>query len=40
MKNLIVVFRLIVLLVVLVPAGARGDDTVIESKLWHVVQSI
>jgi hypothetical protein len=32
MKNLIAVFRLIVLLIVLVPAGARGDDTVIELR--------
>ena len=32
MKNLIVVFRLIVLVTVLFPAGARGDDTVIELR--------
>jgi hypothetical protein len=32
MKNSIAVFRLIVLLIVLVPAGARGDDTVIELR--------
>ena len=32
MKNLIAIFRLIVLLMVLVPAGAWGDDTVIELR--------
>jgi Cupredoxin-like domain len=32
MKNLTAVFRLIVLVTVLFPAGARGDDTVIELR--------
>jgi Cupredoxin-like domain len=32
MKKLIAVFRLIVLVTLLFPAGARGDDTVIELR--------
>jgi Cupredoxin-like domain len=32
MKNLSAVFRLIVLVTVLFPAGARGDDTIIELR--------
>ena len=32
MENLIVFFRLTVLVIVLLPAGARGDDTVIELR--------
>ena len=32
MENLIAFFRLTVLVIVLLPAGARGDDTVIELR--------
>ena len=32
MENLIAFFRLTVLVIVLLPAGARGDDTVIEVR--------
>lgn len=32
MENLIAFFRLTVLVIVLLPAGARGDDTVVELR--------
>ncbi len=32
MKNLIAVFKLIIIVMVLFPAGARGNDTVIELR--------